>query len=79
MSRGNGGIAGGAPTNPKPDRSVVMAAFDGLPLVAREAIREAALDWDTIAIARAIGRGVNPATLPAYIADFEAKHLARPE
>lgn len=76
---GNGGSTGNHPTNPKPDRVVVMAAFDGLPAVAREAIREAALDWDTIAIARAISGGVNAATLPGYIADFEAKHLARSE
>ena len=76
---GNGGSTGNHPTNPKPDRAIVMAAFDSLPAVARAAIREAALDWDTLAIARALARGFNPVGLPLYIADFERKHLARPE
>lgn len=76
---GNGGSTGNHPTNVKPDRAVVMAHFDDLPDVARAAIREAALDWDTIAISRAIARGINPTTLPDYIADLERQHLARPE
>lgn len=76
---GNGGSTGNHPTNAKPDRSVVMAHFDSLPPIARQVVREAALDWDTVAIARALANGFNPADLPIYIADFEAKHLARPE
>lgn len=77
--RSNGGSAGGAPTNPKPPAAEVMMHFDILPPIVRAAIREAALDWDTIAIARALSKGRNPASLPFYIADFERKHLARPE
>lgn len=76
---GNAGSTGSHATNPKPDRAVVMAHFDQLPPVVRAAIREAALDWDTVAIAGALARGFNPHGLPAYIADFERKHMARPE
>ena len=79
MSGGNGGSTGNHPTNIKSDRSVVMAYFDMLPPEVRAAVRDAALDWDTIAIARALEAGRNPAGLPVYIAEFERQHLARPE
>lgn len=75
---GNSGSTGNHPTNPKPHCALVMASFDSLPADVRAAVRDACLDWDTLAIARALANGRNPATLPAYIADFEARHLARP-
>lgn len=79
MSKGNAGDSTGYRTNAKPDPRVVLDHFDALPPLARAAVRDAALDWDTIAISRAIARGRDPVTLKAYIDAFEREHLRRPE
>lgn len=46
--------------NAKPGPVVVMAFYDTLPPVLRAAVRDAQLDWDVVAIWRAIEKGKEP-------------------